>query len=478
MFNLFKKKPNEIKPKPKPAWSKLAMAIQVAQESKEAVSFYPAPMLPDGVVPAGREMAMDGFCTASQYAGLDAQFYSSYIGYPALAQLAQATEYRLVAETFAQEMTREWGEVKGEDTEKVEDIERELKRLRVRDLMRVSVENDYLFGGSQMYIDIDGQEDKTDLPLMINERGIKKGSLRGFVVREPMWSTPSVYNANNALAADFFKPTQWWVLGKNVHHSRLMTLIMRPLPDMLKPAYNFYGMPMTQLMMPYVQRFQSIADSVAKLITMFSLTGVKTDLSTIMSGEEGGANETLMRLKTFALMRDNQGVMALDKEMEEIFQINTPLTGLDVILDKFTQMQAYPARMPVLKVFGTPTAGLGNTSDGEIRVFYDCVSAQQEAFLLPMINIILKCIQLNLFGEIDETIEFKFNPLYQLNDNERADVNLKKAQTAQIYMQEGVIDNEEVRDAVNKDGDSGYSLEGNAPDVDPYEENKDGGNNP
>ena len=183
--------------------------------------------------------------------------------------MAQATEYRLVAETFAQEMTREWGEVKGEDTEKVEAIERELKRLRVRDLMRVSVENDYLFGGSQMYIDIDGQEDKTDLPLMINERGIKKGSLRGFVVREPMWSTPSVYNANNALAADFFKPTQWWVLGKNVHHSRLMTLIMRPLPDMLKPAYNFYGMPMTQLMMPYVQRFQSIADSVAKLITMY-----------------------------------------------------------------------------------------------------------------------------------------------------------------------------------------------------------------
>ena len=211
---------------------------------------------------------------------------------------------------------------------------------------------------------------------------------------------------------------------------------------------------------------------------MFSLTGVKTDLSTIMSGEEGGANETLMRLKTFALMRDNQGVMALDKEMEEIFQINTPLTGLDVILDKFTQMQAYPARMPVLKVFGTPTAGLGDTSDGEIRVFYDCVSAQQEAFLLPMVNTILKCVQLNLFGEIDETIEFKFNPLYQLNDNERADVNLKKAQTAQIYMQEGVIDNEEVRDAVNKDGDSGYSLEGNAPDVDPYEENKDGGNNP
>ena len=147
-------------------------------------------------------------------------------------------------------------------------------------------------------------------------------------------------------------------------------------------------------------------------------------------------------------------------------------------MDKYTQMIAYPSRMPLLKVLGTPTGGLGNTSDGEIRSFYDTVSAQQEAYAVPQLTVILRCIQLNLFGEIDESIEFKFNPLYQLDDNERADVNLKKATTAQILIQEGVIDNEEARQNLIEDEESGYQLEGPAPEIDPYADDLDNGSNP
>ncbi len=480
MFNFFKKTEPQpvVETKRKRVYTALLHALENAQQDKELIKFYPAPQLPKGVHPEEHDViAMDGFCTASEYAGLDAQFYSNYLGYQILSKLAQSTEYRLVTETFAQEMTREWGEIKGKDQNKVKLIEDEFKRLKIREIIRKSIENDYYFGGSQLYIEISGQEEKTQLPLMINDKGIKKGTLNGFTVIEPMWSTPSLYNASDALAKDFFKPEQWWVLGKNVHHSRLLTLVMRPVPQMLKPAYNFYGIAMTQLMLPYVQRFQSIADSVAKVITMFSLTGVKTDMTALLAGEEGSANEMINRMKTLALMRDNQGILAVNTQSEEIFQINTPLTGLDTLVDKFTQMLAYPSRIPVLKVFGTPTAGLGNTSDGEIRVFYDTVSSQQEAHIMPIIDTILKCIQLNLFGKVDEEIEFKFNPLYQLDDNELADVNLKKATTAQIYIQEGVIDNNEARQALSEDENSGYQLEGEAPERDPYD-GVDDANNP
>lgn len=474
MFNLFKSKKVEIEkePEPKkvPRWNGLLMAIDRVFTDPLTTGLYPKPQLPKGVHPESFDMmAMDGFCTASEYAGLEAQFYSSYLGYQALSQLAQSTEYQLVADTFSQEMTREWGRVRGDDEDKVKLIEDEMKRLGIRGLMRKHIKNDSLFGGSQLFIDIEGQENKTHLPLLINEKGIKKGMLKGFQIIEPMWSTPSFYNASDALASDFFIAKQWWVLGKEVHHSRLQTLVTCPVPDMLKPAYNFYGLSKTQQMLPFVQRFQSVADSVAKVITMFSLTGIKTDMSSILAGDEDGANQMATRFKALALMRDNKGILAVDQTSEEIFQINTPLNGLDALLDKYTQMVAYPSKMPVLKIFGTPTAGLGNTSDGELRVFYDNVSAQQEAFLLPQINVILKCIQLSLFGEIDESIEFKFNPLYQLNDQERAATNLIKAQTAQIYMQEGVIDNEEARQHLSDDEDSGFQLVGNAPEHDYYE---------
>lgn len=469
MFDFFKKK--EVVSKPIPKWSKLTSAIKNAAEHPP--NFYAAPALPAGVVPEGHDIiAMDGFCTASQYVGLEPQFYSEFLGYQRLTQLAQSTEYRLVTETFAQEMTREWGEVKGDDQKRVDILMEEFNRLDIRNLIRKHIENDYYYGGSQLYIQIEGQEDKTDLPLLINEKGIKKGSLKGFTVIEPVWSTPSVYNASNPLESDFFVPKQWWVMGKNVHQSRLLTLVMRPIGTMLRPAYNFYGMSMSQLMLPYVQRHQSIVDSVAQVITMFSLTGLSTDMTGLLQSSDGGVNQLIERAKSMALMRKNDGIVMLDKSTEEFFQINTPLTSLDTLLDKFTQMLAYPSKIPVLKIFGTPTAGLGNTSDGEIRVFYDCVSAQQEAYILPQIKVILDCMQLSLFGNIDESIKFVFNPLYQLDDNEQADVNLKKAQTAQIYIQEGVIDNEEARQALNDDEDSGYQLEGNAPERDPYVENE------
>lgn len=465
-MNFFKSKKE---PEQKKGFVYKSMQYAIEAATVKPVITYPCPVLPQGVVPEGVDiMAMDGFCTASQYATLDAQFYSSYLGYPALVELSQSAEYRLVFETFAQEITREWGVVKGDDPEKVTLIEDELKRLNVRDLFRKHVENDFIFGGSQLYLDIEGSEGKTGLPLMIDDKGIKKGSLNGFVVREPIWSTPSLYNANDPLKSDFFVPKQWWMLGKNVHCSRLQTLIMRPVPDMLKPAYNFYGISMIQLMVPYVQRLQSVIDAVAKVITMFSLTGLKTDLGSLISASENGVNIPVARARELGLLRDNTGVLLVDKEGEEIFQINTPLTGLKDLVDAFTQMVAYPSKIPVIKLFGTPTAGLGNTSDGEFRAFYDSVSALQEAHLLPQMKTVLKCIQLNLFGKIDPSIEFKFNPLYQLDDNERADVNLKKAQTAQIYMQEGVMSNDEVREQLNNDEDSGYSLEGDAPEIDPY----------
>lgn len=257
MFKLFKKKAIadsvqvDVK-KNKPNWSGLLHRLETVRETPP--NFYPAPILPNGVYPESHDiMAMDGFCTASQYVDIDAQFYSSFLNYQVLTQLSQSTEYRLVAETFAQEMTREWGEVKGKDQKKVEKIEAELKRLSVRSLFRKHIENDFLFGGSQMYIDIKDQYERTDLPLLINNKGIAKGALRGFVVREPLWSTPAEYNAHDALSDTFFRPQKWFVMGKVVHSSRMMTLITRPLPDILKPMYNFYGISMTQLMLPYVQ---------------------------------------------------------------------------------------------------------------------------------------------------------------------------------------------------------------------------------
>lgn len=468
------------KEKPKkspPNYTALLNAINAAQSMEDAGEQYYFPELPACVAPEGHVLAMDSMCQQmAGYAGLEPQFASGFIGYPMLSQMAQSNEYRAVAETTAEEMTREWGKVKGGNNhEKLEKIEEALEAFNVRDLMRKHVETDNLFGGSQMFIRIKGQENKTELPLLLTPQGVKKDSLLGFTVIEPIWTTPSVYNANDPTEPDFFKPTQWFVMGKNTHCDRLLTLIIRPVPDMLKPAYNFRGVSMSQLMKPYVQRFQRTVDSVSDLVHSYSITGLKTDMSSILQGGAGGANQLIARSKVFTQFKNNQNLMLVDTtNEEEFFQLNTPLTTLDSLQDQSLQMLAMPAKIPLVKLLGTPPSGLSANSDGEIRVYYDHIAALQNAHLLPQMQVILRLVQLHLFGEVDESIFFQFNPLYQLDDTERAAVNLTKAQTAQIYLQEGVLDQETVLDALSNDEDGDYT--GKADSVvlsDPYEEEQE-----
>jgi len=47
--------------------------------------------------------------------------------------------------------------------------------------------------------------------------------------------------------ADWYRPSEWFVMGKQIHATRLLTFVGREVPDILKPAYSFGGLSMTQI---------------------------------------------------------------------------------------------------------------------------------------------------------------------------------------------------------------------------------------
>ncbi|WP_432784692.1 hypothetical protein AAEX37_01966 [Oligella sp. MSHR50489EDL] len=440
--------------------------MRMAQGVKQKSDMdYLLPALPDGVVPKGRKsaIAMDSCAAIAAFANNAPQFYSGFIGYPALASMSQSSDYRCVPETTANEMTREWGKVrvKGDVDEdlsgRVQAIERRLDDLNVRDLIRRAIEVEGQFGRSQLYVDIKGQEGKTDLPLVINKNTIGKGDLRGFRLIEPMWSTPSQYNATDPLKDDFYTPKKWFVLGEEIHSDRLLTLITRPVPDMLKPAYNFSGISMYQLMQPYVERWQRTVDSVSDLIHSFSLTGLRTDMSNILEGGEDGMGQLLLRSQMFSALRNNQNMMLMDKDSEEFFQFNTPLNTLDVLLQKSQEQMAAPSHTPLVKLLGVTPSGLNANSDGEIRVYNDYISSLQEAHIRPIINVILELVQMDLFGDINDQVVFEFNPLEQMNDEQLATIDKSKADRDFIYVQAGVLSAADVRNRLANEDEGDYS---------------------
>lgn len=432
-------------------------ALQRLPEKQPASYSLDFPGLPDGVKPNG--IAMDGSPLGNF--GADCFFGTGFIGYPRLAELAQISEYRSVSETTANEMTRQWIEIKSageeDNSETIRQIEECCERLNVRDVFRKAVETDGLFGRGQILVQIKGHDGKLANPLLLTEKTIAKGSLKALVNIEPMWTTPAPYNAVDPTLPDFYKPKAWYVMAQEIHASRLFTLISRPVPDMLKPAYNFGGVSMTQLMMPYVERWLRTVDSVSDLLHSFSLSGIKTDMSAILGGSDDGDTNIMLRAELYNRLRDNRGLMLLSKDEEEFFQFNTPLSGLDALLAQSQEQMAAPSHTPLVKLLGITPSGLNASTEGEIAVYYDHIRAMQENLLRDPLDKLLKLVQLHLFGKVNDNITFDFVPLRQMSETELSTIRKSDTDRDVAYIQAGVVSAEEVRGRLAGEPGSGYN---------------------
>lgn len=426
---------------------------------------------PPGVLPQGTKLAMDdAFGSSLAWANSGLQEGVVFPGFPYLAQLAQRPEYRKITETIASEMTRAWitfesagGDDEAEKkAEKIAKIEAEFGRLHVQEMFRKAAEGDGYFGRGHIFLDIGENDDRDELkqPIGDGHNALSKskvgnGDLRRLRYIEPMWVAATTYNSTDPLKGDWFRPVGWYVMGKEVHTSRLLTFIGRPVPDLLKPTYLFSGLSMSQMAQPYVDNWIKTRDSVSKLISSFSMTGLKTDLTERSEMDDGA--ELLARLKLFTTMRDNRGTLAIDKDTEDWFNISVPLGTLDKLQAQSQEQLSSVSSIPLVKLLGITPSGLNASSDGEIRVFYDWIAAYQGVLFRDNLHRLLGFVQMSLFGEVDPAITIKFNPLYSLNEKEQAEVNKIEAETGAVLISAKVISPEEERKRVASDKTTPYT---------------------
>jgi hypothetical protein len=313
-----------------------------------------------------------------------------------------------------------------------------------------------MFGRAQIFMDL-GQ--KRSDPLILSPKTIARDSLKRVVTVEPMWTSPSAYNALDPAAPDFYKPSRWYMLGQEVHASRLLTIVTRPVPDMLKPAFNFGGMSLSQLAEPYVDNWLRTRQSVSDLINNFSILALKTSMDQVLQGGEGPASDgtdLFKRAELFTLTRSNKGIMLLDKDKEELVMLNVPLGGLHELQGQAQEHMCSVSRMPAIILTGISPGGLNASSDSEIRVFYDWIAAQQEAYYRKPLEIILIVAQLSLYGVVDPDITLGFRPLFQMTPKELAEIRTANSTTAANLIDRGVIDPDEERERLARDPESGY----------------------
>ena len=417
---------------------------------------------PSGVAPARHVLACDAAWSTTLGGSTGAVLFSGmgFPGFPYLTELTQITEYRDMSERVAYEMVRKWiklRSVSGTDrSEETKVIERAMRRLKVRDLFRQAAIMDGFMGRAQIFIDCgdtEGPELKT--PLMLNSFKIQKGSLRGFKMVEPITTYPAQYNASVPLQQDYYVPSSWFVYGQEVHASRLLTFVSRPLPDLLKPAYNFSGMSLSQLAQPYVDYWLNTRDSVGALLRNFSTCVYLTNMDDVLSG--GSGQNFIARAQAFVQMRDSQGLMVLDKNKEQFEKHDTSLAGLDKLQAQAQEHMAAVAKTPLSILLGITPTGLNASNDGEVRTFYDYVGDLQEALFRGPLEVIIKVIQLSELGYMDDDITFDFAPMMAMTEKERSLIRKADADCAQIYDVLGAVSPEEIRENLINDPESGWN---------------------
>lgn len=408
-----------------------------------------------------RTIAGDGISLASVYQWAAASGFSEglgFLGYPYLAELMQRPEYRRIVEIYASEATRKGVKFKG-DEDKIDELEKRLSEFAVWPILRRAVEHDGGFGRGQIFVDV-GDDASTERgavelakPFVIKAK-VAKGALKGFRNVEPLWSYPGQYESSNPLHADFYRPKQWYVMSTIVDDSRLIMIRGRELPDILKPAYAFGGLALTQMAKPYVDNWLRTRQSVSDLLHSFSTMVLKTNMGGVMLGKAAG--EFFKRLDLFNRTRDNRGIMAIDKESEDMTNVSTPLGTLDKLLAQSQEQIASVVGIPLVVLLGVTPSGLNASSDGEVRTFYATIKSYQERVLRKPLEIMIECVQRDLWGEPDEDITFEFVDLWEMDEKAKAEIRKSDADMDAAYVQAGIVSPEEVRARITEDEASPY----------------------
>ncbi len=329
-----------------------------------------------------------------------------------------------------------------------------------------------LFGGSIAVMLID---DGGKLEDELNWKNIKsiddiKVYDRSLVV--PDYTNIYLDNANDpsgVRGSRLGMPKSYMVTSKygtfTVHESRCLIFQNGVLPERsTNEIYQMWGVP-EYIRIHRAIRDVEIAHGIAPKMLDRSIQAIykMQNLALEMSTEEGEAN-ILKRLQIIDLARGLLNSIVLDAEGEDYDFKSFSFTGVSDVINTTCNYLSAITNIPQTVLFGRSPAGMNSTGDGDMENYYNYVERIQKRMIKRNLRYLLAIVgQAGLHTrEIDEVppIKVEFNSLWSMTENEKVALDLQKAQvaqtnanTAQVYIQNQVIDPQEVRKKLADDGD-------------------------
>lgn len=235
---------------------------------------------------------------------------------------------------------------------------------------------------------------------------------------------------------------------KYIHHTRIIRV---DAPDLIG-GDDGLPMPVLQQIYETLMRHVSVQANASSLVYEAKVDVIK--VPDLMNNFKHSAFETvstmIQRFTSLATLKGNNGMLVLDAN-EEYDSKSFSFAGLPELMREFSLQTAGAAEMPYSLLFGDSVSGMNSSGDFEMRSYYDGISSMQENVLREPLEHILSLINLSLGINIED-MGLIFNPLWQLDEKTRSEVEKNNADRDSVYLERGIVTEGQIARQLLDDG--------------------------
>lgn len=324
---------------------------------------------------------------------------------------------------------------------------------------------DRLYGGSLIVFLVD---DGGTLEEELNYNAIKRiAEMRVFDA-----ASVTVLEQNlDTSSLDYGKPILYMVQNEyggsfTVNSSRCVWLDGEPTPPFQRKALDRRGGRVLDRINRDVLNYNVTLRNVLMIIERISQGVLKfSGMVNILQTPEG---EELIRKRVHQvdMCRSIDNTVVIDAE-DDYQQHNLSVSGLNQILQEYQTALSAVSEIPVTVLFGRSPGGLSSTGESDLENYYNMVSRIQETKLKPIILFVnqLLSVALDVTAEVPEEYNIEFNPLWNLNEKEEAEVSKIKVDAEKVEVDNlsslygvGALTSDEIRNYISKKDK--YDIEG------------------
>jgi phage-related protein (TIGR01555 family) len=356
---------------------------------------------------------------------------------------------RRVVDTPASDMCRAWPKLTSDiEPKELSKIDRVLRKTNTRNNLLTAMKWARLFGGAGALMVIDGQEHELDKPLDLDE--VPLGSFRG-VIPFDRWSGiyPGVKTCQDIQRpVDFNLPETYKVQGAGggqsfeVHASRVLRFTGPTVPTPEREAYSFWGISVIEPVLQELKKRDNVSANIAALTFRANILGMKfPELAALLSGlgMPGNAGTQFeQRMSQLNHLISNQSLVPLP-ENGGIESTQYSFSGLGEVYQQFCLDISGAAQIPVARLWGRTITGLGQTGDGDEKIYCERIATDQDTDLRPQLEKLYPVLCASELGEVPDDLDLNFPSLAVPDDKEKAELAKSVADVVTVAMNGGII---------------------------------------